>query len=203
MVYTLNLCLCMVNNKYLDKDNTKEITNTKPRASTRIKPSALTSTTHSVSIWTKLSVSTSTKPSASPSNKLCTSTHSVQTQHQLSSCTALTPCSHSDSTPLPLCCHAVLKMQLLRCTTFELLSDWHQKESWKQLTAPLAPAWLKDEEFIWFALLSRFLYWRQGLVTCAHHKNEDGICWKELTATYSTSGATRLKSERFIEWALF
>ena len=40
--------------------------------------------------------------------------------------------------------------------------------------------------------ISRFLHWGQGLVTCAHHENEDGICYEDLTASYSTSGVARL-----------
>ena len=32
----------------------------------------------------------------------------------------------------------------------------------------------------------------QGLAMCAHLENKDGICCEDLTATYSTSGATSL-----------
>ena len=32
----------------------------------------------------------------------------------------------------------------------------------------------------------------ESVATCAHLENEDGICYEDLTATYSTSGAARL-----------
>ena len=37
---------------------------------------------------------------------------------------------------------------------------------------------------------------------CTHLENENGICCKELTATYSSSGAALLKDHRFIELAV-
>ena len=55
----------------------------------------------------------------------------------------------------------------------------------KDLTATYSTFWHSTPDKV--SMLSKFLHWVQGLATCTHLENVDGICYEEQL------GAARLK----------